>query len=65
VPPTANQVLRRCDRPPKYSCPVGTGRSVYLHSLKHLIAEQYMAEHQITGPGMFLVLVAKAPARML
>ena len=26
---------------------------------KHLIATQYLATHQITGPGVFLVLVAK------
>ncbi|HCT78021.1 MAG TPA: hypothetical protein DGT23_15790 [Micromonosporaceae bacterium] len=28
---------------------------------KHLIAEQYLAEHDV-GPGVFLILVAKAPA---
>jgi len=29
---------------------------------KHLIASEYLATHEITGPGVFLVLVAKAPA---
>jgi hypothetical protein len=29
---------------------------------KHLIAEEYLATHQITTAGVFLVLVAKAPA---
>jgi hypothetical protein len=29
---------------------------------KHLIAEQYLATHQVVEPGVFLVLVAKAPA---
>ncbi|WP_157746593.1 hypothetical protein [Micromonospora inositola] len=29
---------------------------------KHRIAEQYLATHELTGPGVFLVLVAKAPA---
>jgi hypothetical protein len=29
---------------------------------KHRIAEEYLATHEITGPGVFLVLVAKAPA---
>jgi len=29
---------------------------------KHRIAEEYLAGHEITGPGVFLVLVAKAPA---
>jgi hypothetical protein len=29
---------------------------------KHLIAKEYLATHQITEPGVFLVLVAKAPA---
>jgi hypothetical protein len=29
---------------------------------KHLIAEAYLAEHQVTHPGVFLVLVAQAPA---
>ena len=29
---------------------------------KHRIAEEYLAGHEVTGPGVFLVLVAKAPA---
>ncbi len=29
---------------------------------KHAIAEDYLATHEVTGPGVFLVLVAKAPA---
>lgn len=29
---------------------------------KHRIAEEYLAAHQVDGPGVFLVLVAKAPA---
>jgi hypothetical protein len=29
---------------------------------KHQIAEAYLAAHQVTGPGVFLVLAAKAPA---
>jgi hypothetical protein len=29
---------------------------------KHRIAEKYLADHRVTGPGVFLVLVAKAPA---
>jgi hypothetical protein len=29
---------------------------------KHRIAEEYLATREITGPGVFLVLVAKAPA---
>jgi hypothetical protein len=29
---------------------------------KHRIAEAYLAAHQVTGPGVFLVLAAKAPA---
>ena len=29
---------------------------------KHRIAEQYLAAHQVTGPGVSLVLAAKAPA---
>jgi len=29
---------------------------------KHRIAEQYLAEHRVSEPGVFLVLVAKAPA---
>ena len=29
---------------------------------KHRIAEEYLATHEITGPGVFLILVAKAPA---
>ena len=29
---------------------------------KHVIAEEYLAAHEITGPGVFLILVAKAPA---
>jgi hypothetical protein len=29
---------------------------------KHRIAEEYLAHHQVTRPGVFLVLVAKAPA---
>jgi hypothetical protein len=29
---------------------------------KHRIAEEYLAAHQVTGPGVFLVLAAKAPA---
>jgi hypothetical protein len=29
---------------------------------KHRIAEQYLAEHPPSRPGVFLVLVAKAPA---
>jgi hypothetical protein len=29
---------------------------------KHRIAEEYLAVHQVTGPGVFLVLAAKAPA---
>ena len=29
---------------------------------KHTIAEDYLATHELTGPGVFLVLVAKAPA---
>jgi hypothetical protein len=29
---------------------------------KHRIAEQYLAAHAVAGPGVFLVLVAKAPA---
>jgi hypothetical protein len=29
---------------------------------KHTIAEEYLAAHEVTGPGVFLVLVAKAPA---
>jgi hypothetical protein len=29
---------------------------------KHRIAEAYLAEHQVSGPGVFLVLVGKAPA---
>jgi hypothetical protein len=29
---------------------------------KHRIAEEYLATHEVTGPGVFLVLVAKAPA---
>jgi hypothetical protein len=29
---------------------------------KHRIAESYLAAHEITGPGVFLVLAAKAPA---
>jgi hypothetical protein len=28
---------------------------------KHLIAEEYLAEHAV-GPGVFMVLVARAPA---
>jgi hypothetical protein len=29
---------------------------------KHRIAEQYLATHTVVGPGVFLILVAKAPA---
>ena len=29
---------------------------------KHTLAEDYLATHELTGPGVFLVLVAKAPA---
>ena len=29
---------------------------------KHLIAEQYMADHPDLGPGVFMILVARAPA---
>lgn len=29
---------------------------------KHRIAEGYLATHEVTGPGVFLILVAKAPA---
>jgi hypothetical protein len=29
---------------------------------KHRIAEEFLATHEVTGPGVFLVLVAKAPA---
>ena len=29
---------------------------------KHRIAEEYLAAHDVTGPGVFLVLAAKAPA---
>jgi hypothetical protein len=29
---------------------------------KHRIAEAYLAEHEVSGPGVFLVLAAKAPA---
>jgi hypothetical protein len=29
---------------------------------KHRIAEEYLAGHQVSEPGVFLVLVAKAPA---
>jgi len=29
---------------------------------KHRIAEEYLASHEVTGPGVFLVLAAKAPA---
>jgi hypothetical protein len=29
---------------------------------KHSIAEEYLAAHEVTGPAVFLVLVAKAPA---
>jgi hypothetical protein len=29
---------------------------------KHLIVEGYLASHPVTGPGVFLLLVAKAPA---
>ena len=29
---------------------------------KHVIAEDYLATHEITRPGVFLILVAKAPA---
>jgi hypothetical protein len=29
---------------------------------KHTIAEEYLAAHEVTGAGVFLVLVAKAPA---
>jgi hypothetical protein len=31
---------------------------------KHVIAEEYLASHVITEPGVFLVLVAKAPATL-
>lgn len=29
---------------------------------KHRIADQYLATHTVSHPGVFLVLVAKAPA---